>query len=161
MSDATHTSYDEVPYEGYPFPQTHPDRLATVARLLGVGAAPAESCRVLELGCTDGGNLIPMAASLPHSSFLGIDLSGRQIAAARKIIQALALENIEVRHLDIADVGDDFGTFDYIICHGVYSWVPAPIQDEVLRICAVPEPARRGLRQLQHLSRLAPPRNDP
>jgi methyltransferase-like protein/2-polyprenyl-3-methyl-5-hydroxy-6-metoxy-1,4-benzoquinol methylase len=136
MSDATHTSYDEIPYKGYSFPQTHPDRLATVARLLGVGAALAESCRVLELGCTDGGNLIPMAASLPHSSFVGIDLSGRQIAAAQKTIQALALENIEVRHLDIADVGEDFGTFDYIICHGVYSWVPAPIQDQILQICA-------------------------
>jgi methyltransferase-like protein len=136
MSDAGHTSYDEVPYKGYPFSQTHPDLLETVARLLGVGAAPADRCRVLELGCTDGGNLIPMAVSLPGSSFLGIDLSGRQIAAARKIIQALELENIEVRHLDIAHVGGDFGTFDYIICHGVYSWVPAPIQGDILRICA-------------------------
>ena len=75
-----------------------------------------------------------MAVSLPGSSFLGIDLSGRQIAAARKIIDVLALENIDVRQLDIAEVGDDFGMFDYIICHGVYSWVPAPIQDEILRL---------------------------
>jgi methyltransferase-like protein/2-polyprenyl-3-methyl-5-hydroxy-6-metoxy-1,4-benzoquinol methylase len=135
MSDANHTSYDDVPYKGYAFAQTHPDRMETVARLLGVRATAAQSCRVLELGCTDGGNLIPMAVSLPRSSFVGIDLSARQIAAAWKIIQALALENIDVRHLDIANFRDDFGTFDYIICHGVYSWVPAPVQDQILRIC--------------------------
>ena len=161
MSDAGHTSYDEVPTTGYPFSQTHPDRLETVPRLLGVGAAPADRCRVLELGCTDGGNLIPMAVSLPGSSFHGIDLSGRQIAAARKIIQALELENIEVRHLDIAQVGGDFGTFDYIICHGVYSWVPARSRAISCESAVVPESARRGLRQLQHLSRLAYSRNDP
>jgi methyltransferase-like protein len=136
MSDAMHTSYDETPYEGRPFPQTHPDRLATVARLFGVETAPAECCRVLELGCTDGGNLLPMAAALPQSSFLGIDLSGRQIAAGQKMIEGLGLKNVELRHLNIADVGDDFGTFDYIICHGVYSWVPAPIQDKILEISA-------------------------
>jgi tRNA G46 methylase TrmB len=83
------TSYDEVPYESYPFPQTHPDRLVTVATLLGMRPAPVGRCRVLELGCAAGGNLIPMALTLPESSFVGIDLSGRQIADGRKIIEAL------------------------------------------------------------------------
>ena len=106
-------------------------------------------CRVLELGCTDGGNLLPMAATLPRSSFLGIDLSGRQIAAGQKMIERLGLENVELRQMDIADVGEDFGTFDYIICHGVYSWVPPPVQDKILEICARRlAPPRRGLREL-------------
>lgn len=135
MGDIDETSYDEIPYEGQPFPQTHPDRLALVARLFGVDAAPPDCCRVLELGCTDGGNLAPMAATLPGSTFLGIDLSRRQVAAGQKLIERLALTNLELRHMNIADVGEDFGSFDYIICHGVYSWVPAPVQDKILDIC--------------------------
>jgi hypothetical protein len=58
MSEFKSTSYDEVPYESYPFAQTHPDRLATVATLLGMQPAPVEQCRVLELGCASGGNLL-------------------------------------------------------------------------------------------------------
>src|SRR5215212_7076319 len=53
--------YDQVPYEGYSITPTHPDRIIPIAALLGLTAAPAAKCRVLELGCGDGVNLIPMA----------------------------------------------------------------------------------------------------
>src|SRR5262245_62555163 len=95
-ADRPATSYDEVPYESFPFAQTHPDRLATVATLFGMQPAPADRCRVLELGCAAGGNLIPMAVALPQSSFLGIDLSGRQVADGQKVVGALGLTNIEL-----------------------------------------------------------------
>lgn len=136
MATAEHCSYDEIPYEGQPFAQTHPDRLATVARLLGLDAPPADCCRVLELGCADGGNLIAMAIGLPQSSLLGIDLSGRQIATGRKVVDDLGLKNIELRHQSIADFDESLGPFDYIICHGVYSWVPPDIQEKILEICS-------------------------
>src|SRR5262249_17470429 len=74
------SSYDEVPYPSRPYPQAPPDRLATVATLLGMRPAPADHCRVLELGCGSGGNLIPLALTLPESTFVGIDLSGEQVA---------------------------------------------------------------------------------
>src|SRR5947209_4017238 len=80
MSSAPSTSYDTVPYHSHPFAQTHPDRLATVATLLGLKPPPVERCRVLELGCAGGGNLIPMALGPPESTFTGIDLSIRQVA---------------------------------------------------------------------------------
>ena len=136
MSAAPLSAYDEIPYESYPFVQTHPDRLATVATLLGMAPVPVGRCRVLELGCAAGGNLIPMALELPESRFVGIDLSGRQIAEAQKTAQALALTNIEFKHLSILDVGPDFGQFDYVIAHGVFSWVPTPVQDKILEIAA-------------------------
>ena len=134
MSDPYQTSYDEVPYESWSFPQTHPDRLATLAALFGMNPAPVEQCRVLELGCASGGNLIPMAQTLPDSRFIGIDLSARQIADGREVIQALGLTNIELRQLSIADVGPELGEFDYIISHGVYSWVPDAVQEQMLAI---------------------------
>jgi methyltransferase-like protein/cyclopropane fatty-acyl-phospholipid synthase-like methyltransferase len=99
-------------------------------------AQPVTQCRVLELGCAAGGNLIPMAYAFPQSSFVGTDLSIRQISEGRKQIEELGLPNIELKHLDIRDVGDDFGSFHYIICHGVYSWVPEAVQDKILEICS-------------------------
>jgi SAM-dependent methyltransferase/methyltransferase-like protein len=132
----TGNRYDEVPYASRPFPQTHPDNLATVAALFGMAPPPVERCRVLELGCAAGGNLLPLAAALPGSRFVGIDLSRRQIDDGRRVVDALGLRNVELRHLSILDVGADFGQFDYILCHGVYSWVPAPVQDKILEVCA-------------------------
>jgi methyltransferase-like protein/SAM-dependent methyltransferase len=135
VSSAAPSSYDELPYTDQPYYYTHPDALATVATLRGMSPPPVERCRVLELGCGAGGNLVGMALSLPDSRFLGVDLSPRQIEAGRKIVDALRLTNIDLRPLSILDVDASFGQFDYIICHGVYSWAPPAVQDGILRIC--------------------------
>jgi methyltransferase-like protein/SAM-dependent methyltransferase len=135
MSDAVHTSYDDVPYASNPFRQSHPDQLATLATLFGMSPRPIDQCRVLELGCASGGNLIPMAESYPESTFVGIDLSSRQVADGQKVIQTLGLKNVELKALSILDVSEEFGQFDYVISHGVYSWVPAPVQEKILEIC--------------------------
>jgi methyltransferase-like protein/cyclopropane fatty-acyl-phospholipid synthase-like methyltransferase len=136
MAAPTRTTYDELPYPSLCHPQTHPDRLATVATLLGLTPPPPDRCRVLELGCASGGNLIPLALAAPASSFIGIDLSAEQIAQGRRTLAALGLTNLDLRHLSILDVDESFGTFDYILCHGVFSWVPRPAQEKVLVICA-------------------------
>lgn len=127
--------YDEYPYDSLPFPQSHPDRLATMATLFGMQPARVEKCRVLEIGCASGGNLIPMAFNLPESEFLGIDLSRVQIEDGQQTIAALGLSNVKLTHLNLKDVDESFGEFDYIIAHGVYSWVPTDIQDALLNIC--------------------------
>jgi methyltransferase-like protein/SAM-dependent methyltransferase len=128
-------SYDQVPYPSYPFPQTHPDRLATIATLFGMQPANVENCRVLEIGCASGGNLIPMAELLPESRFLGIDASARQVEMGQKVIEELGFKNVRLQKLDIRDINLTLGQFDYIICHGVFSWVPRPVQDKILTIC--------------------------
>ena len=135
MPESAPNAYDEMPYINKAFPQTHPDRLAALARLFGVESADVETCRVLELGCASGDNLIPMALGLPGATFLGLDYSPRQVADGQRSIDALGLANIELRHADIADVDAAWGSFDYIVAHGIYSWVPAPIRAKVLAIC--------------------------
>ncbi len=129
------TSYDEVPYDSKAFSETHPDRLATVATLFGMRPRDVEHSRVLELGCADGSNLIPMAVGLPESTFVGVDLSPRQVGDGQTVIEALGLKNISLRAASILDVGAADGIFDYIVCHGVYSWVPPEVQDHILAIC--------------------------
>ncbi|MFO0875766.1 MAG: class I SAM-dependent methyltransferase [Gemmataceae bacterium] len=135
MSSPGLNSYDEVPYDARPRYATHPDCLATLARLLGMKPAPVERCRVLELGCSTGGNLLPLAESLPGSEFVGIDLSPRQIETGNKVAAALQLNNLRLEARSILDVGPEFGQFDYIIAHGVYSWVPNEVRDKILAIC--------------------------
>jgi methyltransferase-like protein len=127
--------YDEVPYPGLPLPQTHPSQLATLGFLHGLNPAPVERCRVLELGCSNGGNLIPMALELPESEFVGIDLSSQAIATGNQLIGSLSLKRIQLRQLDLMNLGADFGEFDYVIAHGLYSWVPAEVRDRILGIC--------------------------
>lgn len=136
MSVTGGSSYEEVPYKGFALFLTYPDHLAALARLFEAAPPEVETCRVLELGCARGDNLIPMALSLPRARFLGIDLSPGHIAEGRATIAELGLENIELRHQSIMDVGPELGTVDFILAHGVYSWVPAPVQDKMLQICA-------------------------
>lgn len=132
---SAHITYDEIPYHGVALPHTHPDNLAVIATLFGMRPAPVDRCRVLELGCAEGGNLIPMAYTLPGSQFVGVDLSARQIATGGALIARLGLGNIALHAADIADLGDDLGTFDYIIVYGIYTWVPAQVQRRIMAIC--------------------------
>jgi methyltransferase-like protein/SAM-dependent methyltransferase len=129
------TSYDEVPYKSYPYPQTRPERLAAVATLFGMKPRPIDECRILELGCSSGGNLIPLAEKYPNSEVVGIDASSRQIADGQQLAGRLNFPNLRLEHRDILTIDADFGEFDYIICHGVYSWVPASVQRKILSIC--------------------------
>lgn len=127
-------SYDDLPYVSHPFAQTHPGRIAAIARIFKLAAPALTHARVLELGCAAGGNLIPLAARFPDAHFLGVDLSQRQIDDGARRIATLGLKNIELRRQSITDVGAADGSFDYVICHGVYSWVPAPVRDAILKI---------------------------
>lgn len=135
MEKRPENSYDELPYEDSVISTTHIDRLATIATLLGLSAPPVERCRVLELGCAGGGNLLAMAMTLPGGRFVGIDLSERQIADGQKVVSAIGIPHVELHAKSILDITDDFGQFDYIICHGVYSWVPQAVQQKILDIC--------------------------
>ena len=135
-SERTRAAYGEVPYPGLAFPQSHPDRLATHARLMGMKPALPERCRMLELGCGDGGNLIPMAAALPESDFLGLDLDPRALGVARERATALGAGNVRFVESDLATLDpDELGRVDYVVAHGVYSWVPEQVRDRVLALC--------------------------
>jgi methyltransferase-like protein/2-polyprenyl-3-methyl-5-hydroxy-6-metoxy-1,4-benzoquinol methylase len=130
------TSYDRVPYKSHPFPQSHPNRLATIATLFGLQPPPIASARVLELGCASGGNLLPMAEQFPQASFVGIDASSRQIEDGQRLLRDSGLKNAELRYQDILQFPLNGAKFDYIICHGVYSWVPNAVQQKILSICS-------------------------
>lgn len=129
-------SYDELPYASHPFPQSAPEHLEAVATLFGLAPTPPATARVLELGCAGGGNIIPFALRHPRARVLGLDLSAVQIGQGRERMRQLGIGNLELRQEDIEDVDASLGRFDYILCHGVYSWVPDAVRQAILRICS-------------------------
>jgi methyltransferase-like protein/cyclopropane fatty-acyl-phospholipid synthase-like methyltransferase len=135
MLDTASNTYDTVLYPGFALAQAHPDRLATLATLFGMTPPDVSRCRVLELGCGDGTNLISIALGLPEAECVGIDLAAAGIRKGQGMIQELGLKNVTLRQLSIMDIGRDFGQFDFIIAHGIYSWVPPEVRDKILTIC--------------------------
>ena len=133
-SPTSNNSYDEFPYESYPFPHTRPEYLRTIGVLFGMTPPALKTARVLELGCSNGGNIINFAETYPKSYSLGVDLSKTEIEHGHKLIQKLGLKNIELKHMSITDLDESFGKFDYIICHRVFSWVPDAVKDKILEI---------------------------
>lgn len=132
--NAPATCYDEIPYESFPYAQTHVTHLFTIGTLFGGTPTSFKHCRVLELGCGGGCNLIPMADEFPQSEFHGIDLSAVQIAMGNKLINEIGLKNIKLETLSITDFPKNAGKFDYIICHGILSWVPEVVQQAIFAI---------------------------
>jgi SAM-dependent methyltransferase len=130
----SHNSYDHLPYKTLPQRDSNPSRMGAIARVLGIDAPSVGACSVLEIGCGTGGNLFPLAERFPESRFVGIDLSGRQIQEAQARSEELGLKNLELSCTDLTDFSCRKGEFDYIICHGVYSWIPESVQPQLLAL---------------------------
>ncbi|MGE0600856.1 MAG: methyltransferase regulatory domain-containing protein [Dehalococcoidia bacterium] len=129
------TSYDDVPYEGGMVPGTHPEHLAVLGTLFGMQPKDVRRCRVLEIGCALGGNILPMAYSLPDGEFVGIDLSARQIAMGQRLAREFDVKNLTLLTADVRALENWTDLFDYIICHGVLTWVPLEVQQAIFSVC--------------------------
>ncbi len=129
------SSYDVFPYPSYTFPQTHPDRLASVGRIHGIEVADPTKCRVLEIGCGDGTNLLSLAYALPNSEFVGFDLSETHIARGIETKATIGANNVRLFQADASVIDiNSLGKFDYIVAHGIFSWVPDLIRERILQI---------------------------
>lgn len=152
--------YDEMPYHSSAFTAASPLLLRSIATLLGLSGLSKSrginnssakshlnlkpslksnsptSLRVLELGCSFGGNLLSYALYDPSASLHGIDLSPSQISQGKHIATLCGASNLTLEHLDIMDFSNVYGDvkYDYIIAHGVYSWVPNQVREAILAL---------------------------
>ena len=133
-NDVQQTIYSELGYKSMPFPYTTPATLEAYAALVGVAAPNPKTSRVLELGATYGGNIISQALFNPDATFVGIELSQEQVEKGNEVIANAGLTNVSLIQSDIASIGSEIGTFDYIIAHGVYSWVDDGVKEALLRL---------------------------
>ena len=128
------TSYNDIPYIGRVHHQTHIENLAMTAKLFQLEFPDIQQCRVLELGCGDGSNIVNMAYAFPNSHFVGVDGSSVHIERGQGMVNLAGLKNVELYAMDILNIDEDMGQFDFIICHGVFSWVPEKVRKKILEI---------------------------
>lgn len=133
-NDVQQTIYSELGYKSMPFPYTTPATLEAYAALVGISVPNPKTAKVLELGATYGGNIISQALFNPDATFVGIELSQEQVEKGNEVIANAGLTNVSLVQSDIASIGSEIGTFDYIIAHGVYSWVDDGVKDALLRL---------------------------
>lgn len=127
-------SYREIPYPSLAHRRTHPGRIAAMARLFGATPADPRRARILELGCGDGTNLAAMAVTLPEATLVGIDRSPDQIAQGRKMLVEAGIAHANLHCADLRALDGTLGEFDYVIAHGLFSWIPADVQEILLSV---------------------------
>ena len=76
-----------------------------------------------------------MALALPGASLVGVDAAPKAIARGQGLVAELGLDNVTLQARRIEEHSPAAGAFDYVIAHGVYSWVPAAVRDRLLAIC--------------------------
>ncbi len=136
MAEADSINYEQITYPNFVHAQTHPNRLAVMAKAYGLETAPVEKCRVLEVGCGSGTNLLAMACDLPESEFVGIDLSASHINFGNQAAAEIGIKNLKLICADLLRFDfSDFGKFDYIIAHGFFSWIPMVVREKLFEIC--------------------------
>jgi SAM-dependent methyltransferase len=127
--------YDEIEYPTLSHPQSHPNRLATLAILLGI-EPELHAPRVLEVGCGSGVNATAMAIATPGATVVGIDLAEAAIARGQELLARTGVANVSLRQMDLSDLAAarELGEFDFIVAHGVYSWTPPAVREALLEL---------------------------
>jgi len=128
-------TYNELLYKSNPFTYTVPALLEAQGKLFGLTPKDSRKARILELGSSFGGNIITQALYNPEAEFVGVDLTAEQVKKGNEVIEKIGLKNIKLIEKNILDINEDFGKFDYIIVHGVFSWVPDIVKEKIIKIC--------------------------
>jgi SAM-dependent methyltransferase len=118
------------------FRELSPSWLNYVAALNGVKPQRLDRAfRYLELGCGFGTSSVVNAAAFPSGAFHACDLNEAHIASGRAYAERLGIDNIELRAQTFAALlADDLPPFDFIVLHGVYSWVDAATRDVIRQL---------------------------
>ncbi len=133
--ESTNSSYARVPYRSNPWTSGQPAQLETIARFHGLAPTPPARAKVLEIGCADGGNLIPLAYAAPGALFVGLDLAPNHIEVAEAEAEALGCANTQFHAASFVDFEHPSAPFDYIIAHGIMSWITPTLQGLLLDTC--------------------------
>jgi SAM-dependent methyltransferase len=136
VSDGRNSAYDSIPYLGVAVPLASPLHLSLCSLAARGPSPPLCGFRLAELGCGDGTSLIPLAFYHPGATFVGIDNSCAQLDSARSFRECLSLQNVHLVRRDVRDLEpSDFAPCDYVIAHGLYSWVSEDTRDVMLEFC--------------------------
>lgn len=135
MKDAIKELYENHSYPAMSHPITDPAVTGVAARMGGLTTPHPARARILEIGCSSGHNLIPLAMRWPDSQCIGIDLAATSIHLATARAAEAGVTNVSFEAVDLQNFDARGGIFDYIIAHGFLSWVPDHVKAALLIFC--------------------------
>src|ERR1700681_1935101 len=118
------------------FRELSPTWLNYVAALCGASPRNLDrSFTYLDLGCGFGSSTIVNAGAFPGGEFHACDFNPAHIEGGQRHAAALAISNIQFHEASFQDLLlKDLPAFDFIVLHGVYSWVGAEARQAIRRI---------------------------
>lgn len=127
----------DVPYIANYSHAMSPTWLCTAALAANQIPPPLEDgFRYLDLGCGYATTLLPLAAANPQGEFVGVDFMPEHVAFANRVVQRTNLTNTRMLENSFEDIvanpallGDPY---DYIVMHGVYTWVSSETRQAIL-----------------------------
>jgi SAM-dependent methyltransferase len=125
----------DVPYARRFVRELSPAWLDFTALICGFQPPPRENGFAwCELGCGHGVTPALLAAAHPDGRFIGIDLMPQHVEFAEQLCRDAGIANAAFHALDFAAAEKlDLPRFDTIVAHGVYTWVDAAAQADLLR----------------------------
>ncbi|MGH7045080.1 MAG: class I SAM-dependent methyltransferase [Stellaceae bacterium] len=124
MSGELHGYVGDIPYLRDFKPMLAPAWLDHVALVCGVEPPVRENGFAwCDLGCGEGVTAVILAATHPRGRFHGIDAMAVHIDHARRFASEAAVGNLRLDAVDFATGLRDLPQFDYLVAHGVYSWI--------------------------------------
>jgi len=97
----------------------------------------------LDLGCGTGFSLVMLAALYPEGRFFGVDFHPDHVAHGLDLVARAGLSNVAILDADflaLAGSGDPWpwsaGACDYVVAHGIATWVSEPVQNALLTVAA-------------------------
>jgi SAM-dependent methyltransferase len=130
--DEEERAYAEQPYESRPIPWTAPEQLSLLSQLYGGPAPPVNGARYLEIGCGDAANVLALAHYRRDGRFVGIDISAAAVERGRAVAEEVGADNLELHAADLASASDLCPSADYVVAHGLLSWIGADKREVLL-----------------------------
>ena len=132
----------DISYTAGWYAQQSPMMMALACQLCSVAVpmpARDDAISLLELGCGQGFGALVQAASNPTWRVTAVDFNPAHIVSAREFAREAGLENITFIEADLATLAETAASgqvpdADFVTMHGVWSWVPKPVQDGIVRL---------------------------
>lgn len=133
------------PAQGYVLDSSYPDTffqelspawLSYVAAVSGARAKPLDSAfTYLELGAGLGHSTVVNAGAFPRGEFHACDFNPEHVENGRRYASALGIQNIAFHEASFEQLLEkELPPFDFIVLHGVYSWVNTEARTAIRRI---------------------------
>lgn len=126
----------DVAYPTFVHRQAMPVWLSSLVQLQGTQAPDlSKPYRYLELGCAMGIHLHLTAAANPMGTFVGVDFNAQHLSVATEGLAHTNIKNLSFIHASFAELlKQDLEPFDFIVTHGVWSWISPENQDILTQV---------------------------